>query len=82
MAANTSGAVPNSRPSSISFRRLGVSRLTLLTEAEAATLDELVKGATIHEDDVLPDDVTFWLVPAVPVTPMVLGPSPAQRFEI
>jgi hypothetical protein len=34
-------------------------RMTLLTEAEAAALDELVKGMTIHDDDVLADDVTL-----------------------
>jgi hypothetical protein len=33
--------------------------MTSLTESEAAALDELVMGVTVHDDDVLPDDVTF-----------------------
>ena len=34
-------------------------RMTSLTEAEAVALDELVKGVAVHDDEVLPDDVTF-----------------------
>jgi hypothetical protein len=34
-------------------------RMTSLSEAEAATLEELVKGVKVRDDETIPDDVTF-----------------------
>jgi hypothetical protein len=34
-------------------------RMASLDEAEAAALAELVRGVTVRDDEVLPDEVTF-----------------------
>jgi hypothetical protein len=34
-------------------------RMASLTEAEATALEDLVKGVTVRDDEIIPDDVTF-----------------------